>query len=255
MNKIWIIIICVILFNPGISIAEETVHLANGEWAPYFSKNLKYYGIGSRIVTEAFALEGIRVKYSFFPWKRALKIAQDGDLHGVVGFEINSERASFFYASDNVWEAPWVFFHLKTYQFDWKTFDDLRAKKIGASLEYMYTPEFLEAEHSGMISVDRAPTDLMGFKKLLIGRLDIFPQLVDVGYYQLEKLFDTKTVKLFTHHPTPIGKHTEQLLLSKKHEQSKRLIIVFNRGLKRLKDSGLYEKFIEESHRNEYRGQ
>ncbi len=41
------------------SVAEETIRLTNGEWPPYLSKNLKYYGISSRIVTEAFALEGL----------------------------------------------------------------------------------------------------------------------------------------------------------------------------------------------------
>lgn len=250
MAKVFIIIITIFLCN--VSFAEETVRLTNGEWEPYFSENLNYYGIGSRIVTEAFALEGIRVEYGFFPWKRALKIAEDGTWDGAVGWETNPDREPYFYASDTVWEAPWVFFHLKTYPFDWKTFDDLKNVRIGGTLEYMYTPEFMEAEHSGKIRVDRASSDHLGFKKLLGKRFEIFPQLIDIGYFQLQKLFDPETVRLFTHHPTPFGKHSEQLLLSKKHERNKRLTELFNRGLQRLKESGKYEQYFEESRRGEY---
>ncbi len=251
MTKVWLVIISIILYNVNFSFAEETIRLTNGEWAPYFSQKLKYYGIGSRIVTEAFALEGIKVEYGFFPWKRALKLAESGAWDGAVGWETNSDREPYFYNSDTVWEAPWVFFHLKTYSFDWKTFNDLEKIRIGGTLEYMYTPEFLEAERLGKLQVDRAPTDQSGFKKLLKGRFELFPQLNDVGYYQLQELFDTETVKLFTHHPKPFGKHSEQLLLSKKHVRNKRLIEIFNRGLQRLKESGKYEQYFEEAQNEE----
>ena len=250
LAKACIIITTILLCN--ISLAEETVRLTNGEWSPYFSENLKYYGVGSRIVTEAFALEGVRVEYGFYPWKRGLVLAQHGDWDGAVGWETNFEREQNFYVSDTVWEASWVFFHLKSYHFDWKNFNDLKNIKMGATLAYMYTPEFLEAERSGKINVSRAISDHLGYKKLLAQRIDIFPQLLDVGYYQLQVQFDSQTVRQFTHHPIPFGKHTEQLLLSKKHKRNRRLIEVFNKGLQRLKDSGRYKQYYEESLRGEY---
>lgn len=248
--KLSVIITIVLLCST--SYTKETVRLTNCEWAPYFSEKLKHYGIGSRIVAESFALEGIRVKYGFYPCKRALMLAQSGDWDGAVGWEINPDREPYFYASDTVWEAPWVFFHLKAYRFDWKTFDDLKNIRIGGTLEYMYTPEFLEAQRSGKINVDRASSDKLGFKKLLGKRFEIFPQLIDIGYYQLKEQFEPETVRLFTHHPTPFGKHAEQLLLSKKHERNKRLIEIFNRGLQKLKESGRYKQYFEEFRRGEY---
>lgn len=246
------VIVILTAFLRDLCFAEEIVRLTNGEWPPYFSEKLKHNGVGSRIVTEAFALEGIKVEYKFYPWKRGLKTAEDGTFDGAVGWEINPERAKHFYVSDTVWEAPWVFFHLKTNRFDWKTFDDLKSVRIGGTLEYMYTNEFLDAERSGKIKVDRASSDQLGFKKLSKDRLDVFPQIVDVGYYQLRNLFPSETVELFAHHPTPFGKHSEQLLLSKKIKRNKRLIEVFNKGLQRLKDSGKYEQYLEESRRGDY---
>ncbi|MBU1170362.1 MAG: ABC transporter substrate-binding protein [Proteobacteria bacterium] len=238
----------------NVSSSEETIRLTNGEWAPYFSENLEYYGVGSRIVTEAFALEGITVIYGFFPWSRGLKLAENGSWDGAVGWEINAEREQDLYASDDVWETPWVFFYMKKNTFDWKAFDDLKDVRIGATLGYMYTKEFLDAERSGKISVDRGATsDQQGFRKLMAGRFDIFPQLIDVGYYQLNASYDAQTVNLFTHHPTPFGKHKEQLLLSKKHERNIRLIKLFNKGLRQLKDSGKYDEYFNELRRDKPR--
>lgn len=218
-----------------------------------FSEKLKYYGVGSRIVTEAFAPEGIKTEYGFYPWKRALMLAREGTWDGAVGWESNPDREPYFYASGKVWEAPWVFFHLKTYPFDWKTFDDLKHIRIGGTLEYMYTTEFLNAERSGKITVERTSRDEQNFKKLLYGRIDIFPQLADVGHDQLQELFDPETVRLFTHHPVPFGKHSEQLLLSKKQERNRKLVKIFDNGLQKLKNSGRYEQYFEESRRGEYK--
>ncbi len=236
----------------SISIASETIRLTSGEWPPYFSKDLKHYGVGSRIVSEAFALEGIKVEYGFFPWKRSLILAKEGEWDGAVGWEMSSGKEPDFFASNQVWESPWVFFHLKSYPFDWKTFDDLKNVSIGGTLGYMYTPGFLEAEHSGKIKVERTRADTLNFKKLSAGRIDIFPQSIDVGYFQLRSLFDQKTVALFTHHNTPLGKHAEHLLLSRKHDRNKQMIEIFNNGLKKLKESGKYDLYFEESRRGEY---
>lgn len=75
----------IVLFFLSISLnvyAQESIRLTNGEWPPYLSKDLKHYGVASRIVTEAFDLEGIKVEYGFFPWERALELAKHGDWDG-----------------------------------------------------------------------------------------------------------------------------------------------------------------------------
>ena len=230
----------------GVSFGAEKIRLCNGEWPPYFSQYLPHYGIGSRIVSEAFALEGVTVEYGFFPWKRALNNAQYGQWDGVVGYESNFERERNFFASNTVWAAPWVFFHLKNQPLFWGKLDDLASYQMGGTLAYMYTPEFLAAEKSGKLRVERVPSDEQNFKKLVIGRIDIFPQLLDVGYFQIRNLFDPDTAQTITHHPKPFGIHREHLLLSKVRKQSVRLLETFNRGLLRLKESGRYDQYFAE---------
>ncbi|MBF0233705.1 MAG: hypothetical protein HQK65_11810 [Desulfamplus sp.] len=77
-----ILILSLALSFSSRSFAKEIIRLTNGEWPPYLHKELKYYGVASRIVTEAFALEGITVEYDFFPWGRAYEYAKSGEWNG-----------------------------------------------------------------------------------------------------------------------------------------------------------------------------
>lgn len=230
--------------------SEEIIHIASGEWPPYFSKDLDHYGVGSRIVTEAFALEGVTVVYGFFPWIRSLKMAEIGEWDAVVGFEVNREREKQFIASEPVWDAPWVFFYDRASGFDWDTFHDLKGIVIGGTFEYMYTPEFLDAERSGLITVDRVKSDDLNMIKLVHGRIRIFPQLVDVGYNQIHQLLSPAQRSHITHHPKAFGKHMDYLLFSRQVKRNEIMVQVFNRGLEKLKESGAYERLFQEARKD-----
>ncbi len=65
-----ILFISVLFFFSTLSHAETTIRLTNGEWEPCMGEHCPHYGLSSHIVTEAFKLVGINVKWSFFPWKR-----------------------------------------------------------------------------------------------------------------------------------------------------------------------------------------
>lgn len=227
--------------------AQDTVRITNGEWPPYLSDKLKNYGVASRIVTEAFALEGIKVEYGFFPWNRSLVLAEKGEWNGSAVWFKSPEREELFYISDPVIQSRYVFFYLQNYSFDWKTTADLRDIQIGGTIGYNYGEAFETAEREGKIKVDRCASDEMNFNKLLNDRFKIFPVDMDVGYAILHKLFKPEIVSMFRYHPLPLRQDSLHLILSKKIEKNKQLIEVFNRGLKKLYESGKVEQYINES--------
>jgi polar amino acid transport system substrate-binding protein len=251
MKKIILMILLFISTSASV-FAEETIRLTNGEWPPWLSKDLKHYGLASHIVTEAFALEGVKVEYGFFPWKRAYQIAERGEWDGTAIWSKAPEREERFYYSDPVLYGTLVFFHLKSYEFDWNTIEDLKGIKIGATLQYTYGKEFDNAAKAGVIKVDYMPTDEQNYNKLLLGRIDIFPMERDVGYNMLRKNLKPEQVKLFTHHPKPIRSTSFHLLLPKKLERSKRMLVLFNKGLKRLREMGKIDQFIASTIKGEY---
>ena len=227
-------------------LAGETIRLASGEWVPYQSKGLHHGGTVSRIVTEAFASQGITVEYEYYPWKRGYVRAETGEVDGTFLWFATAERRATFYISDPVIDIQYVFFHLKNYGFDWNTIDDLQDKTIGATVGYDLGEAFQEAERDNVITVERVTTDEQNFQKLLLGRIQIFPCDREVGYALLRKLFPPGLAGLFTHHTKPLKAAPHHLLLSKKNEQNKQMLELFNKGLQKLKDSGRYQQYLVE---------
>jgi len=245
--------IFVCLFLSLNSFGQETVRLTNGEWPPYLSENFKQYGVISHIVAEAFSLEGIKVEYRFYPWKRSYEVAKDNEMDGSVIWAPTPERKKDFYFSDPVLSNKKVFFHLKSYPFEWKTVNDLKGIKIGVTRGYTYGDEFDKAVKEGRLQVDEVRSDELNFKKLLGGRFDGFPIEMDVGYYLINSKLTQEESKLITHHSLPIMETPLSLILSKKAEKNKRLLELFNRGLKRLKDSGKYDQYLDDSRQGKYK--
>ena len=227
--------------------AEETLRLASGEWPPYISEHLEHQGTVSRIVTEAFALGGVDVQYGYFPWSRSLEFAKNGVWDGTLVWFDTPERRESFYISDPVLDIQYVFFHLKDYPFDWNGIDDLSGIKIGGALEYHYGEAFQAAEKSGKIHVERVASEVQNFQKLLRGRIHIFPNDLEAGYATLNQHFTPEQVKLFTHHAKPVKADPHHLLLSRKQEHNKKMLNIFNAGLKQLKSSGKFDLYLKTS--------
>ena len=233
--------------------AEETITILNGEWAPYTSKKLKHYGVSSHIVTEAFALSGIKVEYDFYPWARIGKMVKMGKKGGVtLIYTKTPEREKYAVYSEPILIAHSAFFHLKSYPFDWEIIEDLKGIPIGGTYSYNYGPEFRSAEKNKTIQVDWVSTDLQNLKKLLAGRIKIFPIAVDVGFALLNTEFSREEAQLITYHPKSFATQEFHVLISKKNEDHERLIRLFNKGLKSLKDSGVFDRYYEASRRGEY---
>jgi len=252
-NIYHLLIFLLIVLGSSNVFSKEEIRIANGEWVPFTSQNLKHYGLFSHIISESFAFNGIAVTYEWFPWKRALDLVKFGDWDCSPGWSITPERKEFGYFSDPIYESKAVFFHLKTYKFNWETFNDLKGVDIGATHGYIYGKEFERAEKEGIIFVERVPTDVINFRKLLKGRIKLFPANLETGFAILNKNFPPNQVKLVTYHPKPYReKAIYHLVFSKKIKRSKRMVEVFNQGLKQLKNSGKYDQYIEESRRGEY---
>ncbi len=246
VQKIGAGLLFILLLSPGVD-AQEIIRLTNGEWPPYLSESLEHKGFASRIVTEAFAEVGIRVEYGFFIWQRTYNQAKAGRWDGSVGWARTPEREKDFYYSNPVVEDITNFFHLKTYPLDWESIEDLKGISIGATVAYHYGDAFEHAEKTGKIEVQRAAKDQLNLKKLLRGKIQIFPMNLEVGYYQLQRTFPPEKRQLFTHHPKPLYVKPLHVIFSKKIDKNKHRLALFNKGLKQLKDRGRIDQIMKEA--------
>ncbi|WLQ16284.1 transporter substrate-binding domain-containing protein [Hahella aquimaris] len=228
--------------------AEGKVWLSIGEFPPFFSSKLSHYGVFPHIVEEAFAAENIQVEYVFLPWNRALRMAAEGDYDGTPGWVYSKERAQQFSYSDPVLIETKVFFHLKTLDFDWSNIEDVKPYKIGLTLGYFYGPTLARAELSDGFKFERVTTDLLNMRKLAAGRIQLFVVNREVGMQIAKSEFSQQDAASFTYHPTPVAVDTQHLLISKNIDpiRAEFLVDSFNRGLRKLRESGRYEQLWKE---------
>ena len=242
-----IAILTLTLLLPSWLQAQE-ITLTNGEWAPYLSEKLKKSGYMSHIVSEAFAAEGIKVKYVFLPWKRAYEDAKTGKYEGSLVWGYNDDRAKDFLFTEPVAKLGTSLFHLKGKTITWDALTDLKNYKIGGVVGYAYGVEDLEKQ--GVIKITRIGNDKGNYKKLTAGRIDIVLEDTEVGYTLISQLGLSDKI---TAHPKKLKLRDYSVIISKKAPNAQKLIDAFNRGLKKVMEDGRYQQFVEDSRKGAYK--
>lgn len=227
----------------GLAVAEP-VRLTNGEWPPYLGEHLPHNGVASRIVAEAFALQGIEVRWEFHPWARSLQLAERGQRAGSAVWLRSDERDTKFFISDPVVESGYYLFHRKGYNFDWEQVADLHGRRLAGTRGYDYGEAFQQAEASGQLRVNRVTSDDTAFRQLLAGRVDLFPMDKVVGFDMLHQHFTAAERAQLSFHPKPLRSDSLHLLLSREVPGNAELIARFNQGLVQLRDSGKVAQYL-----------
>ncbi|WP_051711087.1 substrate-binding periplasmic protein [Andreprevotia chitinilytica] len=223
------------------------ITLSNGEWPPFFSEHLKGGGIFSRLVVEAYQQQGITVVYGYRPWVRAYSEAQAGEFDGTVGLAPNPERLNSFLFSDPVVYVEMVFFHRRGRHFSWNTLADLSPYLIGTTRGNFYSDEFDRLHKAGKLRVDEsANEEVFNFRKLLNGRVDLFPIDRHVGEYLLKTRFTPQEREQLTYDHKVFWKAPLHLLISRRAKNGPQLISVFNQGLQKMKSSGEYQRIVDD---------
>ncbi|WP_097461469.1 substrate-binding periplasmic protein [Mangrovitalea sediminis] len=223
------------------SVAAETVTIAVGEWPPYTSQVVPSAQVAQKIVTAAFLLEGVHVEYRYFPWKRAYVEVRQGHVDATFPWYKSKARTeAFLFNHEPLLHGQEVFFHLKTLDFRWRGFDDLKRYRVGGTLGFFDTS--LLEQHG--VAVDKVSSEEQNFEKMLRGRVDVYATTREVGYYLIHKLFSPTQAALFTHDPTPLHEADAFVMFSREIPQSEALISKLDRGLRMLKASGRYGEIL-----------
>ncbi|WP_372875774.1 substrate-binding periplasmic protein [Pseudomonas sp.] len=211
--------------------AQPTVLIGTGDWAPYVDQNSSDQGAMPRLIRAVFAEAGYRVEFLFHPWDRnALKL-QQGTLDAIMPYICTAARRSFSTCSDPLILGEVVLFHRKGLSFDWQGIEDLRAFRIGTTLGYSYGSRFDAAELAGQLQVVQSGKEDTAFRLLELGRIDLHPQDRAVGYAMLQRMFSAEARAVITHHPLSLVSDPLHLLFRKDDPRGAELRKVFNRSL------------------------
>ncbi|MGQ5524549.1 substrate-binding periplasmic protein [Chitinimonas sp. PSY-7] len=179
-------------------------------------------------LSEAFASVGVKVRYEFMPWNRAMKLTRVGKYVATPLWLKTTERERDFSMIGPIENITFVIFHRRGRPIEWTNLTDLRGVKLGFSNGYFYGPDFDRMASDGTFSIDRAPTDEQNLNKLAHGRIDGFPMDREVGEYLIGLANDPAVREGLTFNPKPIHVGPTYLLVSRKHPAAESLIRRFN---------------------------
>ena len=102
--------------------------------------------------------------------------------------------------------------------------------------------------------MERVKSDKQNFRKLLRGRIKIYPMSdPDAGLIILDKHFKKKEADQITFHPKSFLKDSGvYFMLSKSDPKNKELIKTFNKGLASIKANGKYGNLVSQKVRGKY---
>jgi len=234
--------------------ADKTAEIGVADWPPLISQDLLYNGVIARVVEDSFALSGVEVSFKWASWKRAFTNVSNKIWDASPGWTKTEERMSQVLYSDlPIFEKYQVFFHLKSYKFDWNEFEDLKQLKIGATRGYFYGNEFQKALGVGKIDVEYVAEDYQNLRKMLLGRIHIFPLNILTGYDLIKSNLSASEAAMFTHHPKKLSLPSGSYMVFSKTEKGQQLLAKFNEGFKELKQSGKYDQYFREFQKGHYK--
>ena len=219
MKRLMSLFFCLAICQSS-AFAADVVNMAIGEWAPFTSEKDPKGKLTEKVVTEAYKLEGVDVKFSYFPWKRSSTMVEEGASDASFPWNRTDAReAIYIYHKVPVLADDGVYFHLKGKPFGYKD--------LG-------------------IPADAAPSEEMNFKKMLAGRIDVYQTSKTVGWATINKHFTPEEAKQFTTHPKNVAVDDYFVIFSKKNPNSKALADKLDSGMKKLKASGAYDKIMSQ---------
>ncbi|MCR8913484.1 amino acid ABC transporter substrate-binding protein [Marinobacter panjinensis] len=224
---------------------ERQLSISVGDWPPFFVEGEPGQGSVARLVSDIFAEAGYEVEFHFLPWKRAYREAAAGKHDATAIWMYAADREKDFVYSDPVMNERFVLFYRKAAPIHWDQIADLSNLRLGASIGYSYGPKFDRAVENEILDVEWVASTELNFRRLLYGRIDAFPEEINVGYYILRRETDQEEAHQITHHPEPISENKSFLLFPADEPETERLREIFNRGLKTFRDDGRYSNYFE----------
>ena len=165
------------LTTNAFSSEREKIILTAFDYPPFYygeGKDLK--GIGVDIVKELFKRMDVEPVLKKYPLKRALNSLETGSSDGMMILIRTHEREKYLHFTVPVCTAKgviWSSAENGRSPVEFKDFDDLLPYKIGITAGYSYGEAFDDFLKTADTEV--ANTDLNNYKKLMAGRIDIFP--------------------------------------------------------------------------------
>jgi len=122
----------------------KTYKLVYEEYPPYeYKVNGKLTGMDVEILEEAAKTAGVSLEFKEYPWARATKMAEEGEVDAIFSMSKTADREKLFYFPSVYLSGETnVIFANDAFKGEIKSITDLKGKRIGVVADYSYGVEF-----------------------------------------------------------------------------------------------------------------
>ena len=159
---------------------EEPLHFCNSHWAPYSYGDARGEAVGGYAVD--FMLEISRrierpFNLSVLPWLRCMRMAELGEVDGIMLLTENEERKRFLNLTIPLLEDENLLWYPKQspYATERPNFSDLQGLRIGVVTGFNYGESFNRAVEEYDLILDEAASVLSNLRRLDRQWIDVFP--------------------------------------------------------------------------------
>lgn len=224
---------------PALSLAAP-LKLATGEYIPYAGENIPGQGISTQIVKAVFKEIKIDIVIEFMPWNRVMNSLLNTKVAGSFPWIINSDRQKSMLYSEAINEFSVLSFTKKGKKINYAD----KSKKTLCLPSGWDPTTYNDISKKFNLELVR-PINIESCVEMLVKeRVDFFLVNEKVGLYAVEKLYGKNSAIEGKHVSFLTKKNKLYFIVPKNYPNAKNVIAIFNKGLAKIRKSGIYDKII-----------
>ncbi len=198
-------------------------------------------GLYPLLLQAVFQRAGVSVELRAMPWKRALRMGENGRV-GIGGIYKTAARLEVFDYSQPLFEEKLLIYVRKGAAIKFEQIGDLYDKRIGVIRGWSYTDAFDEALKNGRILASQSSSDEANFRMLASGRLDAVIAIELAGQHLIQQL-QLRNVQALE---PPLSINPTYLVFGKKAQQQA-LLQRFDQSLLEMRADGSFDKLVQQA--------
>lgn len=236
-------IIVLSMIIASVSCNAQELEIATLEFPPYlYMKNKKVTGLVKHVLNEVSKRSGIKFKLKFYPWSRAIHMAKESTVDGIIPILKNEKRKRYLKYTYPISKEEIQIYSKKNKHIKFTgDISKLYGHSIGKVRGFTLSPSLDKAINEGKFrKVSFSSSSLLNIKKLIEGRFDLLidTNLVVLYYVKRNNLInDVNKVEL------PAYTTYNYLAFTGRVQNS--VVKKYNFYLKQIKDDGTYKKLLE----------
>ena len=231
------------LLLSGLASAAPVQLVTGDDYAPFTDRELPQGGMLTELVQQALLQAGHQPKLSWLPWKRGYQATLRGQFDATFPYLKTAEREADYLFSAPLYEITQRLFSRVDDALEPDKLEQLAGRRICVPLGWQPAPRVSELLAAGKLQVHQ-PQDLTACARLIdMGRDDFFIADSLLG----ERAIHLSGVSHQRFHVSrqAVGSHTLHFLVPRNRTDAQQLLDEFDGGLRRLRDSGEYQRILD----------